>query len=106
MNSPEVAGVEERAQEQGLLGSSESIPRLEAPEGKERLPAAWFVERAGFHKGYEYGRAGISSKHALALINRGGASAQDILDLMQRIQADVRTSFGVDLKPEPVFVGF
>lgn len=106
MNSSEAARVETTARQRGVLASSESVPRLEAPEGREKLPAAWLVERAGFHKGYECGRAGISSRHALALINRGGASAQDILDLMHRIQDEVRTLFGVDLKPEPLFVGF
>ncbi len=106
MNPAEAAAAEERARERGFIGSSESIPRLEMPEGKEKLPAAWLVEHVGFHKGYEHGRAGISSKHSLAIINRGGASAQEILDLMQRIQADVQKSFGVDLKPEPIFVGF
>ena len=106
MSPTAAARAEKEARERGLLGSSGSIPRIEALEGKEKLPAAWLVERAGFHKGYGYGRAGISSKHALALINRGGASAQDILDLMQRIQSDVQNSFGVDLKPEPIFVGF
>jgi UDP-N-acetylmuramate dehydrogenase len=106
MNPAEAAVVEERARERGFLGSSESLPRLEMPEGRKKLPAAWLVEHAGFRKGYEKGRAGLSSRHALAIINRGGASAQDILDLMQRIQAEVRKSFGVDLKPEPIFVGF
>jgi UDP-N-acetylmuramate dehydrogenase len=106
MNPSEAAALEERARERGLLGPSGCIPRLEMPEGKEKLPAAWLVEHAGFQKGYQKGRAGLSSRHALALINRGGASAQDILDLMQRIQADVQKLFGVDLKPEPTFVGF
>ena len=106
MDPAEAAAAEEKARGKGLLGPSESIPRLEMPEGKEKLPAAWLVEHAGFRKGYELGRAGMSSRHALAIINRGGASAQDILDLMQRIQTDVQKSFGVDLKPEPIFVGF
>ncbi len=106
MNPAEAAAVEERARGLGFLGASGSIPRLEMPEGKEKLPAAWLVEHAGFRRGYKKGRAGLSSRHALAIINRGGASAQDILDLMQRIQADVQKSFGVDLKPEPTFVGF
>jgi UDP-N-acetylmuramate dehydrogenase len=105
--SPDAAaGVEREARVHGILGSSERIPRFAAPEGKEKLPAAWLVERAGFHKGYAGRNAGISSKHSLALINRGGASAQDILDLMRQIQARVQTIFGVELEPEPIFVGF
>ncbi len=106
MSPATVASVEERARARGTISPTESIPRLEAPQGNEKLSAAWLVEHSGFHKGYKHGRAGISNKHALALINRGGASAQDILDLMQRIQAGVRASFGVDLKPEPIFIGF
>jgi UDP-N-acetylmuramate dehydrogenase len=70
------------------------------------LSAAWLIEHAGFHKGYIHKNAGISSKHALALINRGGSSAQDILELMQLIQDRVRRVFGVELQPEPVFIGF
>jgi UDP-N-acetylmuramate dehydrogenase len=105
--SPEAAdAVEDRARACRFLGSSEKIPRFPAPEGKEKVAAAWLIERAGFYKGYARGRVGISSKHSLAFVNRGGASAQDIMDLMRRIQEDVRTLFGVDLQPEPVFVGF
>jgi UDP-N-acetylmuramate dehydrogenase len=106
LSSNATAAVEKEARAHGLLGPSEGIPRIAAPGGKEKLPAAWFVERAGFHRGYTCGRTGISSKHALALINRGGASAQDILDLMQRIQSNIRDLFGLDLQAEPVFVGF
>jgi UDP-N-acetylmuramate dehydrogenase len=102
----EAARVEKEARSQGLLGASEGIPRFPAAEGKEKLPAAWLVERAGFHRGYPYREAGLSSKHSLALINRGGASSQDILDLMQQIQTRVQALFGVGLQPEPVFVGF
>jgi UDP-N-acetylmuramate dehydrogenase len=56
--------------------------------------------------GFTFGHAGISSRHSLALINRGGASAQEVVDLMHLIQERVRTLFGIDLRPEPVFVGF
>jgi UDP-N-acetylmuramate dehydrogenase len=98
--------VEGEARAQGLLGSCENIPRFEEFQGKERLAAAWLIERAGFHKGYQFGRAGISSRHALAIINRGGATAQEILELMRSIQARVLALFGINLKPEPVFLGF
>ncbi len=100
------AGLQEEARTHGILGSSENIPRFAAPEGKEKLPAAWLIERAGFEKGYTAGHVGISSKHSLALINRGGASAREILDLMQQIQSRVQTLFGITLQPEPVFIGF
>ena len=105
--SPENASViEERARAQGLLKQGERIPRFTAPSGQEKLPAAWLLERAGFSRGHRSGRAGISTKHSLALVNCGGATAGEILDLMQSIQARVRTLFGIELQPEPVFVGF
>ncbi len=101
----EALEVEEKARSR-CLAASASVPRFSIAEGNERLSAAWLIEQAGFHKGYAHGRAAISGKHALALVNRGGASAQDILDLMRRIQDGVRDAFGIELKPEPVFVGF
>jgi UDP-N-acetylmuramate dehydrogenase len=102
----QTAAAEERAWALGVLAPSERIPRFHAPSGQEKLPAAWFVERAGFRKGFTSGRTGISSKHCLAIINRGGASAQDVVDLMHTIQDRVRTQFGIELHPEPVFLGF
>jgi UDP-N-acetylmuramate dehydrogenase len=106
LTAEETALAEKKARELGLLGASESLPRFATHEGKDKLPAAWLIEHAGFHKGYASGRAGISDKHALALINRGGAKAQDLIDLMHRIQARVLELFGITLQPEPVFVGF
>ncbi len=101
-----VVRLEEDARSRGFLGASECIPRFAEPGGKEKLPAAWLVERTGFQRGYSSGRAGISSKHALALVNRGGATAKDILDLMDTIKSRVLKFFGVELQPEPVFLGF
>jgi len=98
--------VEAEARRRGLLALQESMPRFPAPDGKVKVPAAWIIERAGFHKGYIRGRAGISSKHALALINRGGADARDITGLMNQIQECVFAFFGIYLEPEPVFIGF
>ena len=102
----QATSAEEKARSRGVLAASESIPRFPAPAGDEKLPAAWLVERAGFGKGFTFGRTGISSKHSLALINRGGASAREIIDLMHLIQDRVRLLFGIELQPEPVFVGF
>lgn len=82
------------------------MPRFEQPDGHVKLAAAWLVEQAGFAKGYSHGRAGISRKHALAIVNRGGASALEVLDLARRIQEAVEARFGVQLAPEPVFLGF
>jgi UDP-N-acetylmuramate dehydrogenase len=85
--------------------AGERPPRFEAGEGKKKVPAAWLVERAGFAKGFSLGRASISSKHALALVNRGGASARELLSLAQLIRDRVRARFGVVLEPEPVLIG-
>jgi UDP-N-acetylmuramate dehydrogenase len=80
-------------------------PRFDAGPGCVKVPAAWLVERAGFAKGTRLGRAGISSKHALALVNRGGATARELLALARTIREGVRVRFGVVLEPEPVLVG-
>jgi UDP-N-acetylmuramate dehydrogenase len=82
------------------------IPSYPANDGFRKIPAAWLVEHAGFAKGYVKGRAGISRKHALAIVNRGGATAAEIVALKDEIQARVRDSFGIELQPEPVFVGW
>ncbi len=71
-----------------------------------KVPAAWLVEQSGFPKGYRRGPVGISRRHALAIVNRGGARAADILALKDEIQKRVAGEFGVQLQPEPVFVGF
>ncbi len=82
------------------------LPNYPAADGFRKLPAAWLVEHAGFAKGYVKGAAGISRRHALAIINRGGATAGDILALKNEIQSRVQVEFGIELQPEPVFVGF
>ncbi|HEX5081965.1 MAG TPA: UDP-N-acetylenolpyruvoylglucosamine reductase, partial [Blastocatellia bacterium] len=85
---------------------ADQVPNFPAGDGKLKVPAAWLIERAGFHKGYNRGRAGISSKHTLAIVNRGGATAREVIGLMNEIQERVAEKFGVALMPEPVFVGF
>jgi UDP-N-acetylmuramate dehydrogenase len=85
---------------------ADQVPSFPAGGGKLKVPAAWLIERAGFHKGYNRGRAGISSKHTLAIVNRGGATAREVIGLMTEIQERVAEKFGVPLMPEPVFVGF
>ncbi len=71
-----------------------------------KIPAAWLIEQAGFAKGYVLGRAAISSRHTLALTNRGGATAAEILALAAQISAAVEARFGIRLEMEPVLVGF
>jgi UDP-N-acetylmuramate dehydrogenase len=98
--------LEGSARAAGLLKDSESIPCFQTGPTQKKVPAAWLIEHAGFFKGYVHKNAGISGKHALALINRGGATAQDILELMRLIQDRVQKAFGVELQPEPIFAGF
>jgi len=80
------------------------VPSYPAGEGQVKLPAAWLVEQAGFTKGYGEGPAGISSRHTLALVNRGGAKASDVLTLATQILHGVYTKFAVTLEMEPVVV--
>ncbi|MDB4961526.1 MAG: UDP-N-acetylenolpyruvoylglucosamine reductase [Myxococcales bacterium] len=82
-----------------------AMPRFPAAGGMIKLSAGWLIERAGFTKGYGRGRAGISTKHALALVNRGGATTRELLELANEIQNGVRDRLGVELVPEPVIVG-
>ena len=63
-------------------------------------------QQSGFTKGYTRGPVGISRRHALTIFNRGGAKATDIIALKNDIQRAVSDQFGIDLTPEPVFVGF
>jgi UDP-N-acetylmuramate dehydrogenase len=86
--------------------SGDRVPQFTGAEGKLKISAAWLVERAGFHRGYARGAVGISSKHALAIVNRGGATAAEIIALKNDIQSAVQEKFGIALQPEPVLVGF
>jgi UDP-N-acetylmuramate dehydrogenase len=94
-------GLAERAASKGL-----DIPSYAALDAQHKISAAWLVEHSGFSKGYARGAAGISHKHALALINRGDAKASDVVGLKDEIQSGVQEIWGVRLEPEPVFVGF
>jgi len=84
---------------------TKNVPHF--PSGDQiKLSAAWLIESAGFHKGFVRGNVGISSKHTLALINRGGGTAREVLELVAMIQARIRETFGVEVHPEPNFIGF
>jgi UDP-N-acetylmuramate dehydrogenase len=102
----EFTAMEQRMRDRGIVAQSEIIPCFSASEGKVKIPAAWLIEHSGFSKGYSHGRAALSTKHALAIINRGGAAAWEIMSLMRLIKEKVAVSFGVTLHPEPVFIGF
>jgi len=84
----------------------EKIPHWPAADGSLKLPAAWLLEQAGFPKGFQQGNAGISSRHTLALINRGNATAADIIHLRNIIQQQVKARFNIQLEQEPVQLGF
>jgi len=91
--------------------SQKQPPRFPAGAGAEnagrvKVPAAWLIEQAGFAKGYALGRAAVSSRHTLALVNLGGAAAEEILALAGQITAAVEARFGIRLEMEPVMVGF
>jgi UDP-N-acetylmuramate dehydrogenase len=93
---------------QRLAGSADRpVPHYPA-SGGVKLAAGWLVEQAGFGKGYpdvETARCRLSTKHALALTNRGGATAADVVSLARTVRDGVRDVFGITLTPEPVLVG-
>ena len=82
------------------------MPSWPAGPGLTKLSAAWLIERSGFPKGWGEGPAGLSSNHVLAVVNRGQATAADLLSLAATVRGGVRQKFGVSLHPEPEFVGF
>jgi UDP-N-acetylmuramate dehydrogenase len=91
----------ERAASKGL-----QIPSYPALQAQRKISAAWLVEHSGFSKGHGNGPVGISRKHALAIVNRGNATAADIVAFKEEIQAGVEQLWGVRLESEPVLVGF
>lgn len=88
------------------LGDDVHPPNFAAPEGRIKTSAAWLIERAGFGKGHgSGGRASLSTKHTLAVTNRGDATAEDVLALAREVRDGVQEAFGVALVNEPVLVG-
>jgi UDP-N-acetylmuramate dehydrogenase len=90
-----------RAEAMGL-----QVPSYPALSAQHKVSAAWLVEHSGLARGYTRGPVGISRKHALAIVNRGGATAADVIALKNEIQQRVAETFEIQLLPEPVFVGF
>lgn len=99
------------ARVQALFGDDVSPPRFADPHGNVKTSAAWLIDRAGFGKGYalpgqdEPVPASLSTKHTLAVTNRGSARAADIIDLARHVRDGVESTFGVRLVNEPVLVG-
>ncbi len=96
-----------RAQYERVAGASSlPVPHFEAADGQLKLAAAWLIEQSGIAKGFVLGSVAISSKHTLALTNRGGATAADVILLKEYVQRRVFQRFGIELHPEPVMLGF
>jgi UDP-N-acetylmuramate dehydrogenase len=91
--------------EQAVEKLGDSMPRFAAGE-KVKLSAAWLIEHSGWHKGKSEGPVGISTRHALAIVNRGGATAAQIVEFAARVRDSVEARFGVALTVEPVLIGF
>jgi UDP-N-acetylmuramate dehydrogenase len=98
-----VLGAADRERIASIAG--EAPPGFGAPDGAMKVPAAWLIERSGVRRGDVVGGAAISSRHTLAIVNRGGATADDVLRLAARVKRAVVDRFGVWLRPEPIFVG-
>jgi UDP-N-acetylmuramate dehydrogenase len=89
-----------------LLADATSMPHYIVGDDAVKIPAAWLIERAGFAKGFTRGDVAVSPFQAQAIINRGGATAADVLHLASDIKHAVWKRFEIALRPEPVFVGF
>ncbi|MFI8591390.1 UDP-N-acetylmuramate dehydrogenase [Dietzia maris] len=102
----ELPTVRSRVADRLGTAQAEQMPAFSAPGGV-KLSAGWLIERAGFSKGHPSSSspARLSTKHALALTNRGRATADDVIALAREVRDGVREAFGVELHPEPVWVG-
>ncbi|KKZ72139.1 UDP-N-acetylmuramate dehydrogenase, partial [Streptomyces showdoensis] len=93
------------AKARARLGDEVAPPAFPTTDGQVKTSAAWLIDKAGFVKGYGTGPVRISTKHTLALTNRGEATTEDLLALAREVVAGVRDAFGVTLVNEPVTVG-
>ena len=103
LSAEEFTALELRAAER--LAGEARPPAWPVGTGGVKTSAAWLIEHAGFRRGYGRGRVGISSKHTLALVNRGGASAAELLALARELRRGVLDEFGIVLDLEPRLVG-
>jgi UDP-N-acetylmuramate dehydrogenase len=95
-----------RAQRIGVLQQPAELPRYAQADGRVKLSAAWLIEHSGTRKGERVGAVGVSSRHALALVHHGGGSSAELLAFAREINRRVRTTFGIELQPEPQCLGF
>lgn len=86
-------------------GLPDGAPRFDQPDGRVKTSAAWLIDHAGFGKGFGDGPATLSTKHALALTNRGDATTAELLQLARDVRDGVRAAYGITLHNEPVLVG-
>jgi UDP-N-acetylmuramate dehydrogenase len=103
VNAGEADEIEQRARAAAF--EAQAMPRYPVGD-KVKLSAAWLIERAGFVKGTTDGAVGISTRHALAVVNRGGATASDVHAFARKVRQAVFEAFGVALSAEPVLIGF
>jgi UDP-N-acetylmuramate dehydrogenase len=103
LEEPAAQALRERVRSR--LGDDVSAPEWPDRDGRVKVSAAWLIERSGFGKGYGDGPVGLSSKHTLALVNRGGGTAADLRRVAREVRDGVHDAFGVELAAEPVLVG-
>lgn len=88
-----------RSRYETLLGEYPDMPHYDVDEGHVKVPAAWMIERCGW-KGRSLGRAGVHDRQALVLVNKGGATGEEIIALSQAVRTSVKDRFGIDILPE------
>jgi UDP-N-acetylmuramate dehydrogenase len=98
-----VVSLDDRERIASLAGGR--VPGFAMTESRVKIPAAWLIERAGIHKGHGERTVGLSTKHPLAIVNRGGATSRDVLRFAARVKRAVIDWCDIWLRPEPVFVG-
>lgn len=89
----------DRQKYETLAAQYEGMPHYDIDAEHVKIPAGWMIDQCGW-KGKSMGRAGVHDKQALVLVNRGGATGQEVVALCQQIQADVKQKFGIDIYPE------
>lgn len=97
--------IEAAARKLNLIAQNQNVPHYPTKNGDVKIPAAWLIEKSGFTKGYAAGNVGLSTNHTLAIINRGNATAAEIIGFVEEIQTKVRATFAVELQPEPIWLG-
>lgn len=95
-----------RVKRADVTDEGEHVPQFPAGDDRIKLSAAWLIQHGGFHRGHVHGNVGLSTRHTLAIINRGGGTATEVIELAEMIQRRVERLFGIDLQPEPTFIGF